>query len=168
MIDLQATITGVDEVARRLGATPRDADRALRVTVGRVAGWLKRKAARELSNELRVGADVLRYRMRTLRRGGGGARDAALWFGLNPIALTHLDPREVARGVRGGPAYVKGGFIAKGQAFKRKGRARLPIERAEFPIQQKADAVLDSIVDGAEFQRRFLDTFERELTKRWM
>ena len=167
MIELRPNLEGLDAVARQLTATPRQVDRALRITVNRMAGWLRRKSAREVSNELRIGLDVLRYRIRTLRRGGGGDRSASLWFGLNPIALTHLNPREVARGVKGGPAYVKGGFLAKGQAFKRRGKARLPIERATLPIQEQADKALDAVVAGIEFERRFLDTFERELTRIW-
>lgn len=167
MIELRPRLEGVDAVVRQLSATPRQVDRALRITVNRMAGWLRRKAGREVSEELRVGLDVLRYRMRTLRRGAGGDRSASLWFGLNPIALTHMDPREVARGVKAGPAYVKGGFIAKGQAFKRRGKSRLPIERATMPIQEKADKALEAVVSSVDFERRFLDTFERELTRIW-
>lgn len=167
MIELRPSLHGMDAVARQLSASPKQVDRALRTTVNRMAAWLRRKAGREVSSELRIGLDVLRYRMRTLRRGGGGDRSASLWFGLNPIALSHMSPREIARGVKAGPAYVKGAFIAKRQVFKRRGEARLPIDKATVPIQEKADKALDAVVAGIEFERRFLDTFERELTRIW-
>jgi hypothetical protein len=167
LLDLRASLQGLDQVATRLGATPEHVDRALRVTSGRIAGWLRRRAGRELSAALKVGLDVLRYRMKTLRQGGNGSRQAALWFGLNEVALTHLNPRELRRGVAAGPAYARGAFIAKRQVFRRKGKERLPIERPGYAIQEKADKALEGIIDGGEFQRRFLDTFEQELTKRW-
>lgn len=167
MIELRPALIGLDRIAGRLDATPAQVDRALRITVNRMAGWVRRKSARALSNELKVALDVLRVRMRTLRSSGATGRKAKLWFGLNPLALKYLEPRAVAKGVKAGPLYVKGAFMAKGQVFKRRGRKRLPIDQVEYPIRQQADKVLEGVIDAGEFERRFLDTFERELWRIW-
>ncbi|MBS3958286.1 MAG: hypothetical protein KGZ52_02645 [Xanthomonadaceae bacterium] len=167
MIELRPALVGLDRIAGQLDVTPMQVDRALRITVNRMAAWVRRKSARALSSELKVALDVLRYRMRTLRGGGAGSRKSTLWFGLNPLALKYLDPRAVGRGVKAGPLYVKGAFLAKGQVFKRRGAARLPIDQVVYPIQQKADRALEGVIDSGEFERRFLDTFERELYRIW-
>jgi len=167
MIELRPALIGLDRIAGQLDATPAQVDRALRITVNRMAGWVRRKSATALSSELKVALDVLRYRMKTLRGGGAGSRKAKLWFGLNPLALKYLEPRAVAKGVKAGPLYVKGAFLAKGQVFKRRGSGRLPIDQVVYPIRQKADKVLEGVIDSADFERRFLDTFERELNRIW-
>lgn len=167
MIELRPALQGLERIAGQLDATPKQVDRALRITTNRMAAWLRRKAGRELSKDLRVGLDVLRYRMKSLRRGFAGNRGSKLWFGLNPLAVKYLDPRQVARGVKAGPTFTRGGFMAKGQVFKRRGRERLPIDQAVYPIQQQADATLEGVVASSDFERRFLDTFERELTRIW-
>lgn len=169
MIDLRASLMGLDRIAGQLDATPKQVDRALRITTNRMAAFLRRKAARELSKDLRVSLDVLRYRMKSLKAGGynQGAHKARVWFGLNPLALKHLGPRQVAKGVKAGPLYVKGAFMAKGQVFKRLGRKRLPIDQVTYPIRRPADETLEGVISDSGFERRFLDTFERELTRIW-
>jgi hypothetical protein len=68
-----------------------------------------------------------------------------------------------------GRRFVDGGFIASGkrggrQVFKRKGRARLPIEKQRAEIEPKANTFLESkVVKAAEFEAQFFKTFEHEL-----
>ena len=56
---------------------------------------------------------------------------AAIWIGLNPIPLTHMDPRKTAKGIRAGPINEQGAFMPGGKAgknvFKRVGKQSLPI-----------------------------------------
>ena len=71
---------------------------------------------------------------------------AAIWIGLNPIALSHLDPHKTAKGVRAGPHEEAGAFMPRGKCgnsvFKRVGALRLPIFRPTYDFSQ---AVINEI-----------------------
>ena len=164
----------LDEVMRRVGATPAVASKALASTLRKLARWLRSRSVRGLSQELALQQKVLRRRMAStrLRRHANGA-SISLWYGLNPIDVIHLNARQSRRGVRAyGGRQIDSGFIATGrrgreQVFRRKGWARLPIECQRVAIEREAlTYIRGDLVDADEFRGRFLRTFEHELTWR--
>ena len=66
---------------------------------------------------------------------------AAIWIGLNPIALSDLGPRKTAKGVKAGPIEIAGAFIPGGRwgtsVFKRVGSLKLPIYRPMYDFSQE-------------------------------
>jgi hypothetical protein len=132
--------------------------------------WTKVRSARQLSRDLKVKQQVLKFRMKGTRlREHNGAVEGSLWHGLNPISLAHLDPRQNKAGVRTRLLQVKGAFIARMKSgkevvFKRRGKGRLPIDKQEAPINEQAMQTLENgVFDTREFEAQFYNTFEAEL-----
>ena len=129
---------------------------------------------RGLSQHLAVQQKVIRRRLKSFRlqRKAGGS-EITVWYGLDPIALIYLKAKQNKRpggGVRAyGGRFVKSAFIAAGkngkeQVFKRRGKARLPVDKQRADIEDKAGTYIeDQLVGTAEFEARFFKTFEHEL-----
>lgn len=171
MIDINIDARQLERVVVDLAATETEARRALNSTLRRMASWVRTRSTRGLSAELAIQQKIVRRRIKStrLQRLGDGA-SVKVWFGLNQISLIWLQPRQSGAGVKAaGGRFVEGGFIASGkrggrQVFKRKGRARLPIEKQRAEIEPKANTFLESkVVKSAEFEAQFFKTFEHEL-----
>ncbi len=171
MIDLQVDTAGLQRAARELGATDALVRQAMRSTVGKMTRWTRTRSARELSKSLVVQQKVLRPRIRARRlRHTARGMEAAVWYGLNPVALIRLGARQTKAGVsaRGGRR-VAGAFIAQArggrqQVFRRKGRARLPIAVQAADIEARAADYLEhDLVDSRAFEQQFRRVFEHEI-----
>lgn len=170
MIDIEVSGEGLQQIQLDLAATDQQATKALRSTLGKMAAWLRGKSVKGLSQELAIGQKVMRRRLKSFRltsRPGGGS--ITVWYGLDPIALIYLNAKQNKSGVTAmGGRFVKSGFIApvRGgrQVFKRRGKARLPIDKQRAEIQDKANVYLeDQLIGTEEFEARFFTIFEREL-----
>lgn len=166
MIDIQIDHGQLERVAVDLAATEADVRKALNSTLRRMAAWVRTRSTRGLSAELALQQKVLRRRIKSARvqRQGDGA-SVKVWYGLNPISLIYLQPRKSGGGVKAaGGRFVQSGFIANGQVFKRKGKARLPVEKQSAEIETPAGNYLESrVLQAAEFEAQFFKVFEHEL-----
>jgi hypothetical protein len=171
MIDINIDARQLERVVVDLAATEVEVRKALNSTLRRMAAWVRTRSARGLSGELAIQQKIVRRRIKSarLQRQGDGA-SVKVWYGLNPISLIWLNPRQSGAGVKAaGGRFVDSGFIANGkrggrQVFKRKGKARLPIEKQRAEIEPKAAGFLESrVLKAAEFEAQFFKTFEHEL-----
>lgn len=171
MIDLQIDAGDLDRIAGELAATEVHAAKALNSTLVKMAAWLKTKSVKGLSGHLAIQQKVIRRRLKSFRlqRKAGGSQ-ITVWYGLDPIALIYLQARKANGGVKAsGGRFVPSGFIADGrngnrQVFKRRGKARLPIDKQRVDIEDKSTTYIeDQLLGTAEFEDRFFKTFEHEL-----
>ena len=170
MLNLEIDAAGLERLARDLQATERQAERALRSTLGKMASWLRVRSVRGLSKHLQVQQKILRRRLKSFRvKKTADGSEVTVWYGLDPIALIYMGARETRAGVTAGKHRRPGAFIARGrsgnrQVFKRKGEGRLPIEKQTLDVQDKAqDYIEDNLLGAAEFEAQFYRTFEHEL-----
>jgi len=162
MISISAKSKDFEIIAREFGATEKQIKAATKRAVSRTTRWAAKQAPRRVAKVVSVAAKVIKNRVRfrvLLDRDGYGR----VWVGLKPISLSRLNPRKTARGITAGPAKVPGGFLAKGQVFKRVGDARLPIAAQKLDIAEEGGAAVEAL--GDELGARCLSEFEREL--RW-
>ena len=133
----------------------------------KVGAYLKKQALKEMKDETRLKLTLLRNRVKSFRYVNGKFTGAKVWFGLRPVSLKYLNPRQTKDGVKAGPFKVQGGFISKklgGPVFKRRASDRLPIDRQSFDLKE---AGLNTAKDVAfsDWQTVFNKEFERAL--RW-
>lgn len=165
----------IGEIAAEVGAAEKHLAAAMRSTYGRMGKWLRTRAVRGLSAELRIQQKILRRRFRAFRLSGGvGSRGAGakVWFGLSPIPFADLRPRKTDRGVRAaGGRSSEGAFIVtkrgKIRVLKRDGAARLPLHTVVADIAEPAQVYIeDELVGTADFEEQFFKTLRRELSWR--
>lgn len=170
MIDIEVSADGLRQIQLDLAATEALATKALQSTLGKMAAWLRSKSVKGLSQHLTIQQKVMRRRLKSFRltrKPGGGS--ITVWYGLDPIALIYLNAKQTRTGVSAmGGRFVSSGFIAatKGgrQVFKRRGKARLPIDKQRVDIEDKAATYIeDRLVGADEFEAQFFTIFEREL-----
>ncbi|WP_323119985.1 phage tail protein [Burkholderia alba] len=172
LVDIQIDAQGLERIAIDLQATERQVRQALASTLSKMGRWLRGRAIAGLSKELGIKRQILqlrRLKMRPVLRGANGSQ-ISIFFGLDPIAYIYLgEPQKTAKGVSVGRFYIEGGFVAKAPngkkfVFKRKGNARLPIEKQALDIKDKADTFIEDrlLVEPAFFDR-FFQIFEHEL-----
>lgn len=158
----------INRVKRELVATHKQINiamhRALRVTARKI----RTKASKDLRLKLKVPSRIWKDRLRLYVRQKEGIY--RIWFGLDPISLSRLNPRQTKRGVSAqGRVRRKGAFISKGGknkglVFKRKGRERLPIDKQEFEVEEDVLIYIEDEIFPA-FEEMFYQVFEKEL--RW-
>jgi hypothetical protein len=168
MISVQIDARDLERLIREVAATKPMAERALRSTLRKMAGWVRTRSIKGLSDKLQIQQKVIRRRLRSIRaRNRPGGAEVSIWYGLNPIDLIHLKARQTAKGVRSsGGRFVPSAFIAKHQVFRRAGKARLPLEKQSAEIQADAERYLDDgLLNSSAFEAQFFKTFEHEL--RW-
>lgn len=171
MIDLDIDAHGLENIIRDLAATEQQAQKALNTTLNKMAAWVRSKSAKGLSNTLSLQQKIVRRRLKSLRlQRRGNSSQIVVWYGLDPIALIYLQARQTKAGVKAyGGRMIKSAFIADGlngnkQVFKRRGKARLPIDKQVENIADRAEEYIeDKVFDSAEFEARFFKIFEHEL-----
>lgn len=175
MINLQVDALPLNVLATELGATEEQVRKALRSTVNKLAAWLRTRAARTLSAELRIKQNVLRYRLKKMKpKVGPGGTIGGLWIGLNDLDLKYLGAKQDSTGVTARGQSFKQAFLGprpgtkarklNGHAFRRTGTSRLPIDKVELPIQSEAEKALESaVLEFRAFEVQFYKTFEHEI-----
>lgn len=151
-------------------ATPAQLRKAWRSALTKMARWIRTRSARGLSSELELPQNIIRARIKsTMDQKGGSLR---VWYGLDPVGLSSLKPRQTSEGVTAGKHKRPGAFLANSrsgtrQVFKREGKQRLPIKRQTVDINDRAVTYIEDDLLGAdEFDRQFWKFFEHELAWR--
>jgi hypothetical protein len=168
MISVNIDASDLQRAVVELAATKGEAERALRSTLRKMAAWVRTRSIKGLSDKLKIQQKSIRRRLRSIKaKNTPTGAQVSIWYGLNPIALIHLQARQNARGVRAsGGRFAASAFIRKGQVFKRTGKDRLPIEKQTADIQADAEQYLsDGLLNAAAFEAQFFKTFTHEL--RW-
>lgn len=178
LVSLSIEAGSIDRLVLELDATEKDATRALRSTVSKMTSWLRTRAARSLSGELKLKNAGVRKRLKSLKfkkSADGGV--GGLWIGTNPIDLKYIgDAMQDSSGVSSRGQRFKGAFMGtrpgvqsiklQGNAFVRKRRTRLPIEKVGLDVKAQMERALESdVMEFARFEAQFMKTFEHEL--RW-
>lgn len=170
MIDLELNTQQIEALQLELQATESQLRKALITTLNRLARWLRTQSARGLSRQLDIQQKIIRRRLKSFRvKQTGGEFNVRVWYGLDPISFIYLNPRQNKKGVKAKRREIAGGFIAdvgngKRQVFKRKGRARLPIEKQIVEVADDATVFIeDELIGTDEFEAEFFKIFEREL-----
>lgn len=157
---------------------PRKVHNALRSAIRTTTTWAEKEFENRLASETEIPLSVFR-RFRVKRRlfggssaaafGGGGAIESGLvWGGYNPIQARFAGKlSKDTGGSWAGAYYFERAFIATMQRssglrsiFKRRGRARLPIDHQKVSIPQTAAIAEDVAADvEQELLRRFRAKF---------
>lgn len=162
---------GLHVLVDELGATQPQLEAAMRSTYAKLGRWARGRAVRGLSATTGVQQKILRRRVKAFRMqhgiDGGGA--AKVWFGMKPIKLSHMHPRQTKEGVRAdGGRFYKGAFIVnrngRPTVFKRDGKSRLPIRELQVDIADQVQTYIeDTLVGSPEFEAQFFKLLEHEL-----
>lgn len=136
-----------------LGVLEADITKAIKTATRRTFKWAEREAAKEIAAEAGIPYRAARARTKAKYRLTGSGQ---VWFGLNPVSAKYLGAKE-----------RKGGFTndkLNAHWFRRRGRARLPIDRVEKPIEAEGMAFVEGEFP-AELQQRLIDEFFAALDK---
>lgn len=171
MIDFEVDSSRITQMALDIAATEKQATKALRSTLNKMAAWLRVRSVKGMSKTLEIQQKIIRRRLKAIKfkqTNDGGV--AKVWYGLNPVGLIWLGAKQTGAGVQAsGGRFVPGAFIAKGkggkqQVFKRRGSARLPLDKQQAAIKNPTEKYLESgLLNGAEFEAQFWKVFEHEL-----
>lgn len=165
MIHLAIDDLVLDRLAAEVRATDDQVRRALNSTVRRLNTTMRREAMRQMSQATGLPQKRFSQRIRSfkLARGNGGWK---VFIGLDSLNLLELGAHQAAGGIEAKGQFYQGAFfgLSKGTiatVFKRKGKARLPIQQVRKDISPIGDAILAS----AEriFNDRFFKVLEHEL-----
>lgn len=171
-LEIDFDVDGIKSIISQFQASEKQVTAALRTTYNRMGRWVRTRAMRGLSSELKIQQAILRSRVRSFRFQGGISKKgegAKVWFGLRPIPLSRLNARKARGGVRAaGGRYVEGAFIAnyhgRRQVLKREGRARFPVNVVYAEIAEKSQLYIeDELLGVGPFESQFLKFFEHEL-----
>ncbi|MDE1170922.1 MAG: hypothetical protein PW734_06915 [Verrucomicrobium sp.] len=150
----------VDKAAA-LTAKEKDIQPAMRKAITRTARWASGELRRRSARKVRVTGRVIKGRMGLFLQ----VDKARVFFGMDPISLSRLNPKKTNSGIKAGPVTVPGGFFipkAGKNVFTRVGKGRFPIEKAEgVHIENEGQSAIDSILPDLE--PRIWNEFEREL-----
>lgn len=156
--------------------------KAVSRSLKKTARWLETHSKRELGVALGVPQRVLSARYYQSFNVQGGSRSVGVWFGLNPIRLSHIGKAKQNNiGVKVGSHFYEGAFIATMASghegvFKRSAKSNpknkrvkradgqwseLPIEEVSFEIDGIASAVLERYHHRAE--ARFKQILKQEI-----
>ncbi|MFP3016324.1 MAG: phage tail protein [Wolbachia sp.] len=138
--------------------------------LNRTALWLKAQAAKEISEEKKIKLTVMRKRLRIFKA-KTSRLEVLIRANLYDIRASSIGSmRKAKRGTTIGKHEFIGAFTAtmprgyKG-AFKREGRAVLPIKEVKLPLEPEASRIIGNLVNY-EFEKVFTKFFERELSYR--
>lgn len=174
-LDFDVDLSQLMGVVNELSASEKQVNFALSRALNRTAGTLRVRSSKILKDKLELRrVSALRKRLKTLKlRMGKSKRDVRIWFGLNdmPISWFKGTPKQTASGAvfrgRNYPnAFVARSSYAKQKTImKRVGRERLSIEEQLFPVEDRAQNLIeDHVLDG--WEEFFWKEFRRDLAAR--
>ena len=167
---LDFTIGNFRSVKEWADITMEELKEAIRLATKDTASWANKESAKDLGRELNVPYPAMRKRIKVKRRvitWTGSMGEARIWYGINPISLKYLKPKQDGSGVTTSAKAVPGGFISekmKRNVFKRTGSARLPIEKQTLDVEDKAASYLETNFEpkvSAYFMDRFFYYIDR-------
>lgn len=179
-MQMQIDTSRVVFLADAFGASIKQMQAAELRALNKTMSWLRTRAVRAVSKEMKVAAKVVRQRIRAFKA-SRARRYGRVWAGLQAIAAHRLGKiKKLRRGVRAGRHTFEGAFpvdTGKGKIAifqrtgesKRKmrkgryaGKLREPIERVDLDID--TPTVRDALDElFTEAQQRFFVVFRQEL-----
>lgn len=125
-----------DALKARFNASKEEIKQALSDAARDTAGDIKNFDT-ELGAALKIAPELLKNRITLRYRYKSGT--GVFWFGMNPINLGSLNPKQNGSSVNAGPVTVRGpgAFISDkmgGQVFRRSGAKRLPAIKQVYDI----------------------------------
>ncbi len=136
--------------------------------LNKTAIWLKAQAAKEISEEKKIKLTVMGKRLRIFKA-KAGRLEVLIRANLYDVRASSIGSmRETKRGTKTGNHEFIGAFTAtmprgyKG-AFKREGRAALPIKEVKLSLKPEASRIIGNLVNY-EVEKVFTKFFERELS----
>ncbi|WP_264688674.1 MULTISPECIES: phage tail protein [unclassified Wolbachia] len=137
--------------------------------LNKTAIWLKGQAAKEISEEKKIKLTVMRKRLRIFKA-KAGRLEVLIRANLYDVRASSIGSmRETKRGTKTGNHEFIGAFTAtmprgyKG-AFKREGRAALPIKEVKLSLEPEASRIIGNLVNY-EVEEVFEKFFERDITR---
>ena len=177
MINIKLDGHELDFVVSELEASEKQVRKAFRSTISKMSKWLRTRAARSMSKELDLKNAAVRKRLKSMKvKFTPDGAFGGIWIGQNAIDLPYIGGGQQFKGgvrtTRG--QYIKGAFMGpkpgqqaiklRGNAFKREGKKRLPIEKVGHDVKDQIDKALESsIMEWSTFESQFMKTFEHEL-----
>lgn len=157
-----------NEVIESVNAKRKKIELAIVKALNRTALWLKAKAAKEISEEKKIKLTVMRRRLRIFKA-KTSRLEVLIRANLYDIRVSSMSKmKQTRRGTKVGKHEFIGAFTAtmprgyKG-AFKREGRAALPIQEVKLRLEPEASRIIGDFVNY-EVEKVFTKFFERELS----
>jgi hypothetical protein len=153
MIEL-FTASNIARVRVQLGVLEADIKAAIQTATRKAFKWAEREAAKDIAAEAGIPYRAARTRTKSKYRLTGSGQ---IWFGLNPVSAKYLGAKD-----------QKGGFTnakLNEHFFRRRGKARLPIDRIEKPIEEDGTAYVEGDFP-ARVQERLIKEFFAALDKK--
>lgn len=163
MADFSATIdtAEVDEFTRAL---PREIFNATRSAIRTTTTF----AEKELEKRMAAATEIPLKAFKVFRvRSKASDESGTIWFGFKPIQAKYLGKMEESgSGATAGAYFFQDGFIAKMRngnesIFKRKGKARFPIEAQVAKLPQ-SETITSAVADIAE--QELLTRFSKKIS----
>lgn len=151
-----------------LGLIPEQVTKAVRTATTKAMRWAEREGAKRLATvsqlSVRQLREATRYKARVRNR--EGQIRGQVWFGLNDVAVKWAGATQTPTGVSSRAGQFPQAFIVDklgGHVFRRKGAAKLPIEKVTYGIVGVSEMVLAKVADEAG--RMFQQLLFSELDK---
>jgi hypothetical protein len=176
---VRRTLADIDidfkDVAAMLGATKQEYDLAVPWVINRELVSARAKVTRAVATQLSIKPQSLVRRRLRIDRANRTHHAGSLRFLVRPIPLSRIPGVRQVK-VKGGGVtapgqlgYV-GGFLAHGygkgplMAFRRKGRARYPLDVIKIDIYRAGEEIMTRVMDEAEDHSK--ERLARELERR--
>ncbi|XPV77937.1 MAG: hypothetical protein ACNI27_08460 [Desulfovibrio sp.] len=149
----------VRAIVHQFEATPHQIERANYHAVNKVTRWAKTILKRQIAQSSELPVKLIQGRILHFKFGGALVK---LWVGGEPIPVSRLNPKQQKMGVKAGKLFFPGAFVAMKNVFQRSSDSRLPIEKVMYEYH---DDVVVAMMEKLQprLERKFFDTFEREL-----
>lgn len=138
-IDITARVTGDTELAQTLARlSSHDIPKAIRAGVKDAARAGRTTMAKAIGQRYSLSAARIKNPGIPTARLSGDGQTAVITTSRKPITAMQFKPRQTRRGLsmsiyRGQRSIVRSGFMAKGLPFKRRGKARMPLDVIHGP-----------------------------------
>ena len=140
------------------------------LTITRTAKWASNRMRNNFKKLLKVDGKVIKGRMRLTIQTEHGA--AQIWMGLNPIGAEKFNPIQNLSGVHTDVKEIPHAFIkimrnGKELVLTRKGKARYPMHKEEYPPEKEGMTAFDMAVKDTEkalaknFEKSYLDVISK-------
>ncbi|WP_265028111.1 phage tail protein [Wolbachia endosymbiont (group B) of Hylaea fasciaria] len=169
MFDIK-TSNNINEIISNVERKEQKIKLAAIKALNKTALCLKAQAAKEISEEKKIKLTVMRKRL-LIFKAKAGRLEVLIRANLYDVRASSIGSmRETKRGTKTGNHEFIGAFTAtmprgyKG-AFKREGRAALPIKEVKLPLEPDASRIIGNLVNY-EVEKVFTKFFKRELSCR--
>ncbi|WP_341822744.1 phage tail protein [Wolbachia endosymbiont (group A) of Clivina fossor] len=139
-------------IIQSIDAERKKVEKATVSALNKTAIWLKSKAAKEISEEKKIKLSLIRKRLRIFKA-KTSRLEVLIRANLYDIRVSSMSKmKQTRRGTKVGKHEFIGAFTAtmprgyKG-AFKREGRAALPIQEVKLPLEPEASRIIENLVN---------------------